>query len=122
VSAPPSRRRRRTATGEQILAELDRMIPQLIAENRQLKRRLDSLRSGATATASKSTERVLRSLQRKVSSAVGDTSGAGGRRGREPVAAQARPRRKITDPEVLARRRQALAKARAVRAAKLSGG
>ena len=98
------------------------MITQLIAENRQLKRQLDRLSSGAAGTASKSTERVLRSLQRKVSIAVGDASGARGRRGREPVAAQARPRRKITDPDVLERRRQALAKARAVRAAKLSGG
>jgi hypothetical protein len=98
------------------------MITQLIAENRQLKRQLDRLSSGTTGADSKSTERVLRSLQRKVSSAVGDASGARGRRGREAVAAQSKPRRKITDPEVLERRRQALAKARAVRAAKLSGG
>jgi hypothetical protein len=98
------------------------MITQLIAENRQLKRQLDRLSSGATGAASKSSERVLRSLQRKVSSAVGDASAGRGRRGREPVAAQSRPRRKITDPEVLERRRQALVKARAVRAAKLSGG
>jgi hypothetical protein len=98
------------------------MITQLIAENRQLKRQLDKLRSDATGAASKSTESVLRSLQRKVSSAVGDASGPRGRRGREPGAGQSKPRRKITDPEVLERRRQALAKARAVRAAKLSGG
>jgi len=69
----------------------------------------------------------LRSELTEIGSALGRLTGARGRRGRrgaEPlVLTEAKPRRTrrpITDPEVLARRNQALAKARAARAERLA--
>lgn len=69
----------------------------------------------------------LRSELTEIGSALGRLTGSRGRRGRrgsEPLAlAEAKPRRTrrpITDPEVLAKRNQALAKARAARAERLA--
>src|SRR5438132_12859374 len=103
-----------------VLADLDRMISALIKENRELHRQIDKLSRQAVGASSGIAERALRSLQRRISGAV-----EGGRRssGRRSVAAApvSRRRGKITDPELLERRRQALAKAREVRAAKRAG-
>ena len=102
---------------QSVLADLDRMISALIKENRELNRQIDKLRRQALGATSGTAERALRSIQRRISSAV---DGRATTRRRRPVAAAALSRtpRKITDPEVLERRRQALAKARAARAAK----
>ena len=122
ATSTPSRRRRRRATGDEILAELDRMITQLIKENRQLQRQIAKLSARSNGATSGSAGRVLRSLERKVSRVVSGPATSTRRRRSTAAAAVSKPRRKITDPEVLAKRRDALAKARAVRAEKRSAG
>jgi hypothetical protein len=93
------------------------MISALIKENRELQRQIDKLSRQALGAPSGTAERVLRSIQRRISSAL--ASRATTRRRRPGAAAPAsRTPRKITDPEVLEKRRLALAKARAARAAK----
>jgi N-methylhydantoinase B/oxoprolinase/acetone carboxylase alpha subunit len=105
---------------ERVLADLDRMISALIKENRDLHRQIDKLSRQAVGAASGTAERALRAIQRRISSAVDSRSTT--RRRRSVAAAQVtRTPRKITDPELLERRRQALAKAREVRAAKRAG-
>jgi hypothetical protein len=103
-------------TTEQVLADLERMVSALIKENHDLSRQIDRFSSRAVGTASGTLERTLRSIQRRVSGAVdgGTTTG----RRRSSARQVARTRAKITDPELLERRRQALAKARAARSAK----
>jgi hypothetical protein len=93
------------------LAELEPMISALIKENRQLHRQIDKLSKQTVGATSGATERALRSLERRVRGSL-----AGRRRRSGGVIST--PRRKVTDPELLERRRQALAKAREVRAAK----
>jgi hypothetical protein len=97
------------------VADLDRMISALIKENRDLQRQVDKLSRQAAGTASGTAERALRSIQRRISGAV--DSGTTTRR-RRSASKVRRTRGKITDPELLERRRQALAKAREARAAK----
>ena len=105
---------------ERVLADLDRMISALIKENRELHRQIDKLSRQALGATSGTAERVLRSIQRRISSAVDGQATT--RRRRSVLAAPvSRTPRKITDPEVLERRRQALAKAREARAAKRAG-
>lgn len=101
---------------EGVLADLERMVYALIKENRELHRQIDKLSRQAVGTSSGIAERALR-IQRRISSAVDDRKTG---RGRRSVAAApvSRRRGKITDPELLERRRQALAKAREARAAK----
>jgi hypothetical protein len=106
---------------EGVLADLDRMISALIKENRELHRQIDKLSRLAVGAGSSTAERALRSLQRRISGAVEDGSRSRGRRRSAPAAPASRRRGKITDPELLERRRQALAKAREVRAAKRAG-
>jgi hypothetical protein len=100
-----------------VVADIDRMISALIKENRDLQRQIDKLSRQAAGAASGTAERTLRSIQRRISGAV---DGARTTRRRRAVAAApvSRTPRKITDPAVLERRRQALAKAREARAAK----
>jgi hypothetical protein len=93
------------------------MIPALIKENRELHRQIDKLSRQALGATSGTAERALRSIQRRISSAV-DGRATTRRRRSVTAASVSRTPRKITDPEVLERRRQALAKARAARAAK----
>ena len=100
---------------ERVLADLDRMISALIKENRELHRQIDKLSRQGAETASGTAERALRSIQRRISGAV--DSGTATRR-RRSASQVSRTRGKITDPELLDRRRQALAKARETRAAK----
>jgi hypothetical protein len=97
-------------------------ITQLVAANEQL------LRANRELTEE---NEQLRSELLQIGSALGSLTG-GGRRGRGgrggrgaptialPEAKARRQRRPITDPEVLARRNAALAKARAARAEKLA--
>ena len=102
---------------QSVLTDLDRMISALIKENRELHRQIDKLSKQAFGATSGIAERALRSIQRRISSAV-DGRATTRRRRSVSAAAVSRTPRKITDPEVLERRRQALAKARAARAAK----
>jgi hypothetical protein len=99
-----------------VLADLDRMISALIKENRELQRQIDKLSRQALGATSGTAERVLRSIQRRISSAVDGRATT--RRRSARAASVSRTPRKITDPEVLEKRRLALAKARAARAAK----
>jgi hypothetical protein len=105
---------------EGVLADLDRMISALIKENRELHRQIDKLSRQAVSASSGPAERALRSLQRRISGTVEVGRKSSGRRS-VPTAPVSRRRGKITDPELLERRRQALAKAREVRAAKRAG-
>jgi len=99
------------------------MVDKLIAENRELKRAIAKAEKaqgpgGGLGQAAK----ALSGLQRRVSQALAGGGRGRGRRGgaapKSTTAAAPRPRRKVTDPEVLEKRRAALAKARAARAAK----
>ena len=102
---------------DRVLAELDRMITALIQENRDLKRQIDRASRQGLDASSSSADRMLRSIQRRISRAS-DSGRTATRQRSTSTATESRTRRKITDPEVLERRRQALAKARAARAAK----
>src|SRR2546421_2896005 len=106
---------------EQVLADLDRMISALIKENGELHRQIDRLSRQASGGTSGAAERALRSLQVRISRAVdGGTTTSRQRPAR--VATVRATRRRVTDPEVLERRRQALAKAREALAAKRASG
>ena len=102
---------------EKVLAELEPMISALIKENHELHRQIDNLSKQTVGAASRSVERALRSLERRIS---GSLDGRMATRRRRSAGATSAPkaRRKVTDPELLERRRQALAKAREARAAK----
>src|ERR1700730_9628737 len=102
-------------SAEQALAELKPMISALIKENRELHRQIDKLSKQTGGAASRTAERALRSLERRVRGSLDGHTAIGQRRS---AGASSTPRRKVTDPELLERRRQALAKAREVRAAK----
>jgi hypothetical protein len=113
-SAGSSRRARQPA--HQVLAELEPMISALIKENRELHRQIDKLSRQTVGAASGAVERTLRSIERRISSSL--DGAATGRRRSARAASGSGVRRKVTDPELLERRRQALAKAREARAAK----
>ena len=102
---------------QSVLADVDRMISALIKENRELQRQIEKLSRQALGVTTGTAERALRSIQRRISSVV-DGRATTRRRRPVPAAPVSRTPRKITDPEVLEKRRQALAKARAARAAK----
>jgi hypothetical protein len=115
----PRRSRRPRASGTDLLATLAEQVEQLIKENRQLKR--------ALATAEKvqgpgaglgQAAKVLSGLERRIGRALTAATTGGRRRASSATPSTRRPRRKVTDPEVLERRRASLAKARAARAAK----
>jgi hypothetical protein len=79
----------------------------LEAENKRLRQLLDEISSSLKVP-----------VQVVTSTILGEGPGRRGRR--RSLNVIARPRRKITDPELLEKRRQALAKARAVRAERLA--
>jgi hypothetical protein len=114
-TAGSSRRGRQPA--EQVVAELEPMISALIKENRELHRQIDKLTKQSVGAGSAAAERSLRSLERRVRGSL-DGRTTPGRRRSAGAASMPRARRKVTDPELLERRRQALAKAREARAAK----
>ena len=110
-------RRRRTTAGADTRLVVTH-IAQLVAANESLK--LENAKLQAL-------NEKLRSDLTEIGSALGSLTG--GRRGRGrrgtavlalPEAKPRRQRRPITDPEILARRNAALAKARAARAEKLA--
>jgi hypothetical protein len=102
---------------QQVLAELEPMISALIKENRELHRQVDKLSKQTVGAASATVERALRSIQRRISGSL-DGGKTTGRRRSLRATSVTRARRKVMDPQVLERRRQALAKAREARAAK----
>ena len=102
---------------EQVLAELEPMVSALIKENRELQRQIERLNKQPLGAASGTVERALRSLERRISGSL-DGETTTGRRRSAGATSTSRARRKVTDPELLERRRQALAKARQARAAK----
>jgi hypothetical protein len=114
-SSPTRSGRAGRQPADQVLAELETMISALIKENRELYRQIDKLSKQTVGAASGTAERALRSLERRVRGSLDGHTATGRRRSAE---ARSTPRRKVTDPELLERRRQALAKAREVRAAK----
>jgi hypothetical protein len=121
ATSSPRRTRASREPLERVLTDLDRMISALIKENRDLKREVDRVSRQAIGSSSGTADRLLRSIQRRISRA-GDSTRTAGRQRSATAAPAGRTRRKITDPEVLERRRQALAKARAARAAKRASG
>src|SRR5262245_20615880 len=121
-TTPGGRRTRGRAprpAGEDLVANLTEMVDRLIKENRELKRAIASAEKTVAGAGLAQATKMLSGLQRRVSQALSTGVPAARGRGRRAAAEAApRPRRKVTDPEVLERRRQALAKARAARAAK----
>jgi hypothetical protein len=116
-SSPIRSRRGGRQPAEQVLAELEPLISALIKENRELHRQIDKLSRQTVGAASGAAERTLRALERRVRSSL-DGQTATARRRSAGATSTPRARRKVTDPELLERRRQALAKAREARAAK----
>jgi hypothetical protein len=111
-----TRRRRRTAQADTRLVVTQ--ITQLVAANETLQRANNELSEE---------NQQLRGELTQIGSALGSLTGGRRARGRRGVATfalpEAKPRRQrrpITDPEVLARRNAALAKARAARAERLA--
>ena len=119
TGAPAARRSSRTRVGgDALVSDLSEMVDRLIKENRELKRALARAEKSQGGGNLGLATRTLTGLQRRVSRALAG-SGTSRRRGASVTTATApRPRRKVTDPEVLERRRQALVKARAARQAK----
>jgi hypothetical protein len=118
------RGRRRGGRGSADTRSIVDQIAQLVDANEALQRENQELTQQ---------NEKLRSELQEIGSALGKLTGAGpaprGRRGRRGVSdlvaglLEARPRRQrkpITDPEALEKRKQALAKARAVRAERLA--
>lgn len=118
ASSPARRSRGSRQPADRVLAELDQMVSVLIKENRDLQRRIERLSRQATGAASAAAERGLRSIQRRISRAVDGGTTTRRRRSGAAATAAGTTRRRVTDPQVLERRRQALAKAREARAAK----
>jgi pimeloyl-ACP methyl ester carboxylesterase len=96
---------------EEVAAELDRLVTTLIKENRDLRRQVDRLSKQAVSGPSGTVERTLRSIVRRLRNALTTT-------GRRSASRGTRARAATADPELLERRRQALAKAREAMAAK----
>jgi hypothetical protein len=105
------RGRRPRVSGDAVVAELEKWVDQLIEENRELKRRLAAAEGGASMGEATKT---LAGSQRRVQRALESAPAGRGRRTAAP-AAPPKPRRKVTDPVLLERRRAALAKAREAR-------
>jgi len=118
----PQRGRRPRLSGGALLTSLTEIVDLLIKENRQLKRALARTeRAQGSANLGRSAK-ALSGLQRRLTRAL-DSSPATRRRRSTTTTAppSTRTRGKVTDPDALEGRRQALAKARAVRQANRSG-
>jgi hypothetical protein len=110
----PKRGRRPTLSGDALVTSLAEMVDLLIKENRQLKRALARAEKAQVSVNPGQATKALSGLQRRLAQAL-DSSPATRRQRSTTAAASTRTRRKVTDPDVLERRREALAKARAVR-------
>ncbi len=97
------------------MTSLAEMVDLLIKENRQLKRALARAEKAGESANVGPAAKALSGLQRRVTRALNSSSTTRRPRATTTATASTRTRRKVTDPDVLERRRQALAKARAVR-------
>ncbi len=117
----PKRGRRPRLSRDALVSSLAEMVDLLIKENRQLKRavvRAEKARgSGKVSQAAV----ALSGLQRRLTRALDSSPTTRRRRSTTTAVVSTRTRRKVTDPDVLERRRQALAKARAARQARRQG-
>ncbi|MFZ0215028.1 MAG: hypothetical protein WAM30_03710 [Candidatus Dormiibacterota bacterium] len=97
------------SSGDALVADLVHSVDRLLAENRALKREVVQLqRKLASAAGLGDSARTLANLQRRIAHAL-------------EASAPPRPQhRRVTDPELLAKRRAALVKARAARAERRS--
>ncbi len=122
MTATTPRRRPRQPTPGTDLGALDGMVNDLISKNKQLRREIAQLRRTAAPDAATVGESALRPLHRKLERAVSSVASTpSSRRRRAEVAARpSRTRRKLTDPVVLEKRRQALTKARQARSERLA--
>jgi hypothetical protein len=116
--AAPTRGRRPRLSGDALVTSLAGMVDLLIKENRQLKRALARAEKAGGSSNLGQAAKALSVLQRRVTRALNSSSTTRRSRATTTAAASTRSRRKVTDPDALERRRQALAKARAVRQAK----
>ena len=114
AQAAPKRGRRPRLSGDALVASLAEMVDLLIKENRQLKRALARAEKAQVSVNPGQATKALSGLQRRLAQAL-DSSPATRRQRSTTAASSTRTRRKVTDPDVLERRREALAKARAVR-------
>jgi hypothetical protein len=94
---------------EEIVTEPEPMISALIRENRD--RQIDELSRQTAGGSLALSERALRSLGRRVQATL-DVEATGRRRRPGGATSTSTAKPKVTDPELLERRRQALAKAR----------
>jgi hypothetical protein len=115
--ATPGRRRPRLS-GDALVTSLAEMVDLLIKENRQLKRALARAEKAGGSGNLGQAAKALSGLQRRLTSALNSSSATRRPRATTTAAASTRTRRKVSDPDVSERRRQALAKARAVRQAR----
>ena len=90
----------------------------LFPGNRQLKRALARAEKPQESGNQGQAARALLGLQRRLIRTLGSSATTRRQRATTIAKASTQTRRKVTDPDVLERRRQALAKARAVRKAK----
>ena len=116
--ALPTRGRRPRLSGDALVTSLAEMVDLLIKENRQLKRALARAEKAGGSGNLGQAAKALSGLQRRVTRALNSSSTTRRPRATTTAAASTRTRRKVTDPDVLEGRRQALAKARAVRQAR----
>ena len=83
---------RRRLGGSELIEQLNKMVAELIKENRTLKRRVEKMTARGTSAASTTVERSLRTIQRRMQKALGGTK----RRKRRAVAASTATRRRAT--------------------------
>src|ERR1700730_897805 len=107
------RRRNRTAGDTPLVDQLTASIDALIRENTALKRQLAKLQGNGSGHAAGPQGRALVTLPPR----IGPAPDVGAPAATPP---KRQTRRRVTDPKVLEIRRQALAKARQVRAEKLA--
>lgn len=62
--------RRRRLNGDELVQELNKVVGQLIKENRALKREVDKLAARGTSTASRAVDTGLRAIQRRAQKAL----------------------------------------------------
>ena len=117
----PKRGRRPSLSREAIVTSLAELVDLLIKENRQLKRALARAEKAQGSQTLGQAAKALSGLQRRLTRALDSSPTTPRPRSTTTAVATIRTRRKVTDPDVLERRRKALAKARAVRQARRRG-
>ena len=66
-----NRTRRKRADGGELVTRLNKMVAQLISENRSLRRQVAKMATKGKGTATKTVERGLRTISRRVERALG---------------------------------------------------